>query len=115
MRCPFIEALSIAILLAFAATTHLIRRDMNTTTAAAPALRQKAVTPALLLGVLGVVYGDIGTSPLYTLSTCLAEFGENRLTPGTILGILSMIFWSLIIVVTVKYVTFVRRADNNGE
>jgi KUP system potassium uptake protein len=100
---------------AFAATTHLIRRDMNTTTAAAPALRQKAVTPALLLGVLGVVYGDIGTSPLYTLSTCLAEFGENRLTPGIILGILSMIFWSLIIVVTVKYVTFVMRADNNGE
>jgi KUP system potassium uptake protein len=73
------------------------------------------VTPALLLGVLGIVYGDIGTSPLYTLSTCLGSFGKAGMTEDTVLGILSMIFWSLILVVTVKYVTFVLRADNHGE
>jgi KUP system potassium uptake protein len=89
--------------------------DMNTSPAAVATIRQNAATPALLLGVLGVVYGDIGTSPLYTLSTCLSVFGAAALTPGTVLGILSMIFWSLILVVTVKYVTFVMRADNNGE
>ncbi|MBW4022282.1 MAG: potassium transporter Kup [Proteobacteria bacterium] len=92
---------------------------MNSTTTADTAApvhtTRNAVTLSLLLGVLGVVYGDIGTSPLYALSTCLTFFGRAGMTEGTVLGILSMIFWSLIIVVTVKYVTFVMRADNNGE
>jgi KUP system potassium uptake protein len=87
----------------------------TTTADAAPSHRRPAVTLSLLLGVLGVVYGDIGTSPLYALSTSLAYFGPAGMTETTVLGVLSMIFWSLILVVTVKYVTFVMRADNHGE
>jgi KUP system potassium uptake protein len=83
-------------------------------TAASPKMRA-AVTPALLLSVLGIVYGDIGTSPLYALSTCLTYFGPAQMTENTVLGVLSMIFWSLVLVVTFKYVTFVMRADNHGE
>ena len=67
----------------------------------------------LMLGALGVVYGDIGTSPLYTEQLC---FGETRdITYHGVLGVLSLILWSLIIVVTVKYVLVVMRADNRGE
>jgi KUP system potassium uptake protein len=87
----------------------------TTATAAAPPHARDVVTPALLLGVLGVVYGDIGTSPLYALSTCLTFFGRAGMTEQTVLGVLSMIFWSLVLTVTVKYVTFVMRADNHGE
>ncbi len=68
-----------------------------------------------LIGVLGVVYGDIGTSPLYALQTCLAYFTGKGLSSSDILGLLSLIVWSLIITVTLKYVTFVMRADNHGE
>jgi KUP system potassium uptake protein len=69
----------------------------------------------LSLGALGVVFGDIGTSPLYALRESLA--GEHGLPPsdGNVLGVLSLIFWSLIIVVTVKYLLIVMRADNEGE
>ncbi len=74
-----------------------------------------APAASTLLGVLGVVYGDIGTSPLYALKTCLALFSATKVTTVEILGVLSLIFWSLILIVTVKYVTFVLRADNNGE
>ncbi|KAA0573842.1 potassium transporter Kup [Azospirillum sp. Sh1] len=70
---------------------------------------------ALALGALGVVYGDIGTSPLYTLRECLTEGGGFPLTPEVILGVLSLIFWALVITVTVKYVVFIMRADNQGE
>ncbi|MGC2456907.1 MAG: KUP/HAK/KT family potassium transporter, partial [Gallionellaceae bacterium] len=71
---------------------------------------------ALSLAALGVVYGDIGTSPLYTLNTIFAG-GHHAvpLTPSNILGILSLIFWSLMVVVTLKYVYFILRADNHGE
>ncbi|PWC34754.1 potassium transport protein Kup [Azospirillum sp. TSO35-2] len=69
----------------------------------------------LTLGALGVVYGDIGTSPLYTLRECLTEGGGFPLTPEVILGVLSLIFWALVITVTVKYVVFIMRADNQGE
>jgi KUP system potassium uptake protein len=68
-----------------------------------------------LVAVLGVVYGDIGTSPLYALQTCLAYFTHSRLTTTDIFGLLSLIAWALIITVTLKYVTFVMRADNRGE
>jgi KUP system potassium uptake protein len=68
-----------------------------------------------LIGVLGVVYGDIGTSPLYALQASLGYFQKSGLKYADIFGILSLIFWSLIIVVTLKYVTFIMRADNNGE
>ncbi len=70
---------------------------------------------ALALGALGVVFGDIGTSPLYAFRESLA--GENPIgvTEANILGVLSLMFWSLIIVITVKYLIIVMRADNHGE
>jgi KUP system potassium uptake protein len=70
---------------------------------------------ALFVGALGVVYGDIGTSPLYTLHECFA--GEHPLTvdKGNILGILSLVFWSIMLIVSVKYVLVTMRADNRGE
>jgi KUP system potassium uptake protein len=69
----------------------------------------------LALAALGVVYGDIGTSPLYTLKECL--HGEHALavTRGNVLGVLSLIFWALTFVVTIKYLLFILRADNHGE
>ena len=70
---------------------------------------------ALALAALGVVYGDIGTSPLYTMKEVFAGNHPIPLTPENILGILSLILWSLIIVVSVKYVVFIMRADNRGE
>ncbi|WP_448191103.1 potassium transporter Kup [Azospirillum sp. sgz301742] len=69
---------------------------------------------ALTLGALGVVYGDIGTSPLYTLRECFTQSGLP-VAPDNVLGVLSLIFWALMLVVTLKYVTFVMRADNQGE
>jgi len=71
--------------------------------------------PALALGALGVVYGDIGTSPLYAFKECLAGEHGVKPTPDNVLGVLSLIFWSLMMVVTVKYLTFIMRADNKGE
>jgi KUP system potassium uptake protein len=68
-----------------------------------------------LIGVLGVVYGDIGTSPLYALQASIAYFNGPKLRPEDVLGVLSLITWALVITVTIKYVTFIMRADNNGE
>jgi KUP system potassium uptake protein len=68
-----------------------------------------------LLAVLGVVYGDIGTSPLYAFKTSLQLFEGVPITETEIMGILSLIFWSLVMIVTVKYVLLVMRADNHGE
>src|SRR6266480_4446368 len=72
---------------------------------------------ALTLGSIGVVYGDIGTSPLYALrESVLAAVGPNAAASETaVLGILSLIIWALILVVTVKYVMILLRADNHGE
>jgi len=67
------------------------------------------------MGVLGIVYGDIGTSPLYAFKATLEHFGHDRVVTSDVLGILSLIFWSLIAIVTVKYVLLVMRADNRGE
>jgi KUP system potassium uptake protein len=69
----------------------------------------------VLLAVLGVVYGDIGTSPLYAFKASLAMFGDTPIAATEILGILSLIFWSLVLIVTLKYVTLIMRADNKGE
>ena len=69
---------------------------------------------ALTLGALGVVYGDIGTSPLYALREVFAT-KHAALTPPDILGVLSMVFWTLTVIVTLKYVTLILRANNNGE
>jgi KUP system potassium uptake protein len=68
-----------------------------------------------LLGVLGVVYGDIGTSPLYAFRATLDLFGGRGISDWEILGCLSLIFWSLVLIVTIKYVLLVMRADNRGE
>jgi KUP system potassium uptake protein len=69
----------------------------------------------IALAALGVVYGDIGTSPLYAIKECL--HGEHALavTRGNVLGVLSLIFWALTFVVSIKYLTFILRADNHGE
>jgi len=72
-------------------------------------------TPALALAALGVVYGDIGTSPLYTMKEVFAGNHSIPLTPDNVLGILSLIVWSLIVIVSIKYVFFILRADNRGE
>ncbi len=76
-----------------------------------PALTLRRLT----LGAIGVVYGDIGTSPLYALRECFA--GTHGAVPNheNVLGVLSLVFWVLILVVVMKYLTFVMRADNNGE
>nr|AFZ77007.1 potassium transport system protein Kup [delta proteobacterium ML-1] len=70
---------------------------------------------ALALGALGVVFGDIGTSPLYTLKVCFTGSMGIALTHANILGVLSLILWSLIVVVTIKYVGYIMLADNKGE
>ncbi len=67
----------------------------------------------LMLGALGVVYGDIGTSPLYTMKTALEWAGGA--TPAVALGMLSLIIWTLLITTSIKYVAVVMRADNDGE
>ena len=69
----------------------------------------------LVLGALGIVFGDIGTSPLYTLHECVHFDGAAMVQPADVLGVLSLVFWALTMVVTVKYLTFIMRADNHGE
>jgi KUP system potassium uptake protein len=69
----------------------------------------------LMIGALGVVFGDIGTSPLYALRECFHGPHAVAPTPANVLGVLSLIFWSLCIIVSIKYLTFVMRAGNKGE
>ena len=71
--------------------------------------------PLLAMAALGIIYGDIGTSPLYTIKECFSGAHGVAPTPGNILGILSLVFWSLLLVVGLKYVVFIMRADNRGE
>jgi KUP system potassium uptake protein len=71
--------------------------------------------PLLVLGALGVVYGDIGTSPIYAFRSGIAALGGGAPMAEDVLGLLSLIAWSLTLVVSVKYVIFVMRADNDGE
>ncbi len=74
----------------------------------------QATTPAAALTALGIVYGDLGTSPLYTLQAVAQAVG-GPLVPDAALGSLSLIFWALVITISVKYCVFVMRADNHGE
>ncbi len=76
---------------------------------------ERPVTRAALIGVLGIVYGDIGTSPLYAMRAALLHFSDDGVERWEILGLLSLIFWALVLTVTVKYVVFILRADNRGE
>ncbi|MDB4949213.1 MAG: potassium uptake protein Kup system [Gemmatimonadetes bacterium] len=69
----------------------------------------------LTLAALGVVYGDIGTSPLYALRECFHGEHAMKVTPDNVLGVLSLIVWSLVVIISVKYIGFVMRADNRGE
>ena len=83
------------------------------TTTAQPSAKRTAI---LTLGALGVVFGDIGTSPLYAMrASALAAGGGATPTPFAVMGALSLIIWSLIVVVTLKYVLLIMRADNEGE
>jgi KUP system potassium uptake protein len=71
---------------------------------------------ALLIGAVGVVYGDIGTSPLYAIKECFSPENPHHVavTAGNVFGVLSLVFWALMMVIVVKYMTFVMRADNDG-
>lgn len=80
--------------------------------AAQPANKRLA---ALSLGALGVVFGDIGTSPLYTLSSAFSGSSAPASTPENVLGVISIVFWTIIVIVCLKYQTLVLRADNKGE
>jgi len=76
----------------------------------------KGPVALLALGALGIVYGDIGTSPLYAFRETFHGHGhELAVTETNVLGILSLVFWSLVVVISIKYLLFVMRADNNGE
>ncbi len=94
------------------AAPPLLKSESPTEPTAAAATRKKLL---LALGALGVVYGDIGTSPLYTVKECFHGPHAMTITTSNILGVMSLIFWSLTMVVTVKYVIFILRADNHGE
>src|SRR5271154_1890841 len=87
--------------------------DMATEISGKSAERTKAGKWAAF-GALGVVFGDLGTSPLYTLQTVVQASG-GQFTPQSALGVLSLIFWTLIVTVSIKYCLFVMRADNRGE
>ncbi|MFP5433997.1 MAG: KUP/HAK/KT family potassium transporter, partial [Alphaproteobacteria bacterium] len=76
--------------------------------------RQKA-TVKLVVGAIGIVFGDIGTSPLYAFRETFAGHHELTLDPDHILGVISLMFWSMMLVVTLKYVSIIMRADNKGE
>jgi KUP system potassium uptake protein len=76
---------------------------------------EKAPLSALTLAAIGIVYGDIGTSPLYAMREAFGDIGALPLTEAGVLGVLSLIFWALILVVTLKYVAVILRADNRGE
>ena len=92
-------------------TSSLFRND---TPLMETAHRRQALLP-LTLGAIGVVYGDIGTSPLYTMSTIFGPGAGVPLDAWHLIGAASTIFWALMMVVTLKYVILILRADNNGE
>ena len=86
--------------------------DDDSTLAAAPTGRRLGL---LTVTALGVVYGDIGTSPLYALRECFHRPEAVLVNAANVLGVLSLILWSLVIVISVKYLTLVLRADNKGK
>ena len=79
------------------------------------AQEHKSSSSALIIGAIGVVFGDIGTSPLYTLKETFAGSHPMAVEPARILGVLSLIFWTIMALVTLKYVAIIMRADNRGE
>lgn len=80
------------------------------------ALKKRVVTPAMLLVTIGVVYGDIGTSPMYVLKSIIENNGGlQTVNRAFIIGSLSLIIWTVTLITTVKYVVVAMKADNNGE
>ena len=78
--------------------------------------QQNSTRPStLIIGAIGVVFGDIGTSPLYALKETFAGHHAMAAEPARILGVLSLIFWTIMALVTLKYVAIIMRADNRGE
>ena len=75
----------------------------------------RKLSPAILLAALGVAYGDIGTSPLYAFKESLAGEHGVGVAPDAVFGVLSMIFWAVTLIVSIKYMLLVLRADNDGE
>jgi KUP system potassium uptake protein len=78
-------------------------------------LHANKAAAGLIVGALGVVFGDIGTSPLYALRETFLHGAGMQATPGHVLGVLSVLFWAVTLTVTIKYVTLIMRADNKGE
>ncbi len=79
------------------------------------ASEQKAGLPALIIGAIGVVYGDIGTSPLYAIKETFGGHHSLPVNEMTVFGVLSLLFWTVFLLVTIKYVAIIMRADNRGE
>ena len=75
----------------------------------------KGVSLSLMIAAIGVVFGDIGTSPLYALKECFSPDHGIPFSPDAVYGVISMVFWAFAIVVSLKYVMFVMRANNHGE
>lgn len=91
-----------------------IGHSVDEDTDESPAARSRR--RALMIGCIGVVYGDIGTSPLYAFREAAAHISnDGTIRPDEIYGVLSLIFWALTIIVTIKYVLFLLRLDNRGE
>ncbi|MBE0630966.1 MAG: KUP/HAK/KT family potassium transporter, partial [Burkholderia vietnamiensis] len=92
---------------------------MNDTTQATDAAHAHSThqhsMQALAIAAIGVVFGDIGTSPLYSLKEAFSPAHGIPLTESSILGVISLLFWAIVLVVGIKYLLFVMRADNNGE
>ena len=88
--------------------------DGSVAATSTPAEARHPARGALLLGALGIVFGDIGTSPIYAFRESLKAAGDSA-TEATVLGVLSMMFWAIFLIVAIKYVVFVMRADNQGE
>ena len=78
--------------------------------------RHRAGVVGLALGAVGVVFGDIGTSPLYAMQTVFSiDDGAVKATPDDVYGVISLVFWSITLIVSIKYVDYILRADNDGE
>jgi len=80
-----------------------------------PGANPRSLYASLALAAIGIVFGDIGTSPLYTMNTVFDASNGLELNPGNIVGIVSLIVWSLLVIVSLKYVTLIMRANNHGE
>lgn len=99
----------------FPSPSRLMRPRLPSYASEPSTAKTKRIPLTLALGALGVVYGDIGTNPLFALGEAFGGERAVHVTVPNVLGVLSLIFWSLVLVVTVKYVTFVMRANNDGE